>query len=242
MAKGRVRRGDKSGEPIAASSLRRPSADRRVAINSTPAGVRSARGESDPADAARGRADPVRLLAEVERLERELATARERMAALEAAAEVDPLTDVLNRGGFMRALTRALAHVRRYGTSAALLYVDLDGFKQVNDANGHAAGDAVLRAVSTVLTRHVRASDVVARLGGDEFGLLLWQLSEPDARRKGTELEAAVGRTTAIHAGVALAVGASAGVASLLPLDRPSDVLARADRDMYARKAARRTR
>jgi len=187
------------------------------------------------------RSEAMRLAEEVERLERELAAARAQMAALAACAEVDPLTDVLNRRGFERELKRALAHSKRYGTSAALIYIDLDGFKSVNDRHGHAAGDALLKAVAAVLMRHVRASDVVARLGGDEFAVLLWHLGEEDARNKAARLESAVARTTATHGGVALAAGASAGAALLLPLDQPGDVLERADRDMYRRKQARRS-
>src|SRR5687768_4812134 len=115
----------------------------------------------------RSRAPAMQLVAEVDRLERELAVARLQMAALEARADIDPLTDVRNRRGFERELVRSLAYVKRHGTSAALLYVDLDGFKAVNDRHGHAAGDVLLKAIVQVLNRHVRASDVVARLGGD---------------------------------------------------------------------------
>src|SRR5690348_9772624 len=120
------------------------------------------------------RAEAMQLAAEVARLERELAEARVQMAELAARAEIDPLTDVLNRRGFERELKRSLAYVKRYGASAALIYIDLDGFKLVNDQHGHTAGDAVLKAIAMVLSRHVRASDLVARLGGDEFALLLW--------------------------------------------------------------------
>jgi len=74
--------------------------------------------------------------------------------------------------------------VKRYWTRAALIYVDLDGFKPVNDQHGHPAGDAVLTAIAAMLARSVRASDTVARLGGDEFGLILWNLSEADAAAK----------------------------------------------------------
>jgi diguanylate cyclase (GGDEF)-like protein len=188
------------------------------------------------------RSDGMRLAAEVDRLERELADARARMAELQARADIDPLTEVLNRRGFERELKRSLAHIKRYGTSAALLYIDLDGFKAVNDSHGHGAGDAMLKAVATVLARHVRASDVVGRLGGDEFAVLLWHLTEADAQSKARLIEEAVGRTTAIHAGAALSVRASAGSALLLPLDQPADVLERADRAMYARKGVREPR
>jgi diguanylate cyclase (GGDEF)-like protein len=181
----------------------------------------------------------MRLAAEVARLEQELAAARLRLAELEARADIDPLTDILNRRGFERELERSLAYVKRYGTSAALVYLDLDDFKSVNDRYGHAAGDAVLKAVAMVLTRHLRASDLVARIGGDEFAALLWNLGEADAHEKALALEAAVNRTTATHAGKALSVGVSAGTAVLLPLDRPAELLDRADRAMYARKSAR---
>jgi diguanylate cyclase (GGDEF)-like protein len=182
----------------------------------------------------------MQLVAEVERLERELAEARAQMALLEARADIDPLTDIRNRRGFERELARSLAYVKRHGTEAALLYVDLDDFKSVNDGHGHAAGDALLKAVALVLNRHVRASDMVARLGGDEFVVLLWNCGEADARAKAQALEAAVARTTATHAGAFVSVGASVGAAVLLPLDRPADTLERADRAMYARKAMRR--
>jgi GGDEF domain-containing protein len=101
------------------------------------------------------------LSAEVRRLSAELAEARKRIAELEARADVDPLLDILNRRGFERELARAISHVGRYGTPAALMFIDLDGFKAVNDRHGHAAGDALLKAVAAELTGHVRASDVV---------------------------------------------------------------------------------
>ena len=209
--------------------------------------ARLARGERHPpAPAERSVAPPrprrsaaMELAAEVERLERELAAARGEMAALAARADTDPLTELVNRRGFERELKRALAHGKRYGTRAALVYLDLDRFKPLNDRHGHAAGDAMLKAVAAVLVRHVRASDLVARLGGDEFAVLLWHISEADAQRKAEQLEAAVIRTTATHAGASLSVGASSGAVPLLPLDDAADVLARADQAMYARKTVR---
>ena len=203
---------------------------------------RTARPAVDAAVPARtvSRSAAMRLAAEVDRLERELAAARGRMTALEARAESDALTDLINRRGFERELGRALAYAKRYATPAALLYLDLDSFKQVNDRHGHAAGDAVLKAVAMVLARQVRACDLVARLGGDEFVMLLWNLDEADAQAKARALEAAVARMTATHDGATLTVGASAGAAMLLPLDTPARVLERADRAMYDRKSSRR--
>jgi diguanylate cyclase (GGDEF)-like protein len=201
---------------------------------------RRLRSPDEPAQSTRSRSDAMRLAAEVERLERELAAARQQMAALELRADIDPLTDLPNRRAFERELGRSLAYVKRHGTSAALLYLDLDGFKAVNDRDGHAAGDAVLKAVASVLKRHVRASDVVARIGGDEFALLLWNCGEDNAIAKAWALEEAIGRTTATYRGRALAAAASVGAGMLLPLDRPAETLARADGAMYARKAIKR--
>jgi len=186
------------------------------------------------------RSDAAFLAAQVERLEQELAAAREQMVALQARADIDPLTDLPNRRAFERELARSLAYVKRHGASAVLLYLDLDDFKRVNDRHGHSAGDAMLRAVTKVLGRYVRKSDIVARIGGDEFALLLWGCDEANAVAKALTLEGAIDRTTATHEGVALTVGASVGAALLLPLDQPAETIERADRAMYARKAARR--
>ena len=182
----------------------------------------------------------LRLAAEVERLAAELEASRARVMDLETRIDVDPLTETLNRRGFERELKSSLAYVNRDGVSAALVYLDLDDFKPVNDRHGHAAGDAVLKAVAATLLRHVRASDVVARLGGDEFVVLLWNLGEQDAAAKATALEAAIYATPVRWAASTLVVGASAGVALIRRLDTPAELLARADAAMYARKAERR--
>ena len=180
------------------------------------------------------------LLGEIERLQAALKAEQARVKELEASADTDPLTQVFNRRGFDRELKRSLAYVKRYWTRAALIYVDLDGFKPVNDQHGHAAGDAVLTAVAALLTRSVRASDTVARLGGDEFGLILWNLSEADAAAKAWALEAAIGETSVDWGGGALSVGASIGFAMLGPSDDLAEALSKADHAMYARKAARK--
>jgi diguanylate cyclase (GGDEF)-like protein len=180
------------------------------------------------------------LLGEIERLQAALRSEQAKVKELEASAETDALTGVFNRRGFDRELRRSLAYVKRYWTRAALMYVDLDGFKPVNDHHGHAAGDAVLKVIAAKLTASVRASDTVARLGGDEFGLVLWNLSEADAAAKARSLEAAVTEATVAWDGGTLAVGASIGFAMLGPSDELADILAKADHAMYARKAARK--
>jgi diguanylate cyclase (GGDEF)-like protein len=187
----------------------------------------------------RTRSVTMRLAAEVDRLQAELAAARSQVTELEARADIDPLLDILNRRGFERELRRSLAFVRRYGSMAALVYVDLDNFKPVNDRYGHAAGDRVLKAVAATLQQAVRESDVVARLGGDEFGILLWNVSDSQAAAKAAELEAAVRHTVTAYDKARLSVGASAGFAMLAATDAPGEVISRADLAMYARKRAR---
>ena len=186
------------------------------------------------------RAIVMRLAAEVDALAAQLQDSRARILDLEARVDVDPLTDVLNRRGFERELRRSLAYVKRYGTSAALIYIDLDGFKPVNDRHGHGAGDAVLKAIAAALVRNVRASDVVARIGGDEFAVLLWNVNGANAAAKAGAIEAAIYGTPVRWSSSTLVVGASAGVALLGALDTPADVIARADAAMYARKAERK--
>lgn len=180
------------------------------------------------------------LLAENERLKRELAIARARVGELEARADIDPLLDILNRRGFERELKRALAHVKRYGTQAVLMFVDLDGFKAINDRYGHGAGDLLLKAVARELIGHVRASDIVGRIGGDEFGVLLWRLEGPQATAKARQLEAMIAQVGIPHGKARIEVAASIGIAPLVEDASPADIIAAADQAMYARKDERR--
>jgi diguanylate cyclase (GGDEF)-like protein len=193
------------------------------------------RAPADPKPAAQ----PDAALA-IRRLQRELAVAQARIAELEATADTDFLLGVLNRRGFERELNRAMAYIRRYHATGALIVLDVDRLKPINDGFGHAAGDAVLKAVVEVLQRHVRTSDVIGRLGGDEFVLLLWNLTAADAHTKALQLEAAIDGLSFSFGGRTVSAGASAGV-SWLGLDAvAAKALEQADRAMYARKAERR--
>jgi diguanylate cyclase (GGDEF)-like protein len=181
------------------------------------------------------------LLAEIERLKADVARAQRTIADLEARADTDPLLDIRNRRSFERELGRSLAYLKRYGGQAAMLYIDLDGFKAVNDRHGHAAGDALLKAVAVELTARVRASDMVARLGGDEFGVLLWNLGVAQAEAKARELESAIAAASVVHGEARLSVGASAGVVALAAVSTAAQTIDAADKAMYARKKERRT-
>jgi diguanylate cyclase (GGDEF)-like protein len=176
----------------------------------------------------------------IRRLRDELARAMQHVAELEACVETDFLLDIPNRRGFERELNCAIAYIKRYHGSGALIVLDVDRLKPINDSFGHSAGDQVLKAVAGVLSAEVRSSDVVGRLGGDEFALLLWNLTETDARAKAATLEAAIDRLTFIFGGHNVTAGASAGVAVLGPNAEARRVLEEADRAMYVRKAQRR--
>jgi diguanylate cyclase (GGDEF)-like protein len=178
--------------------------------------------------------------ATIRRLRGELALAMKQIEELQASAETDFLLGIPNRRGFERELNRAIAYIKRYHASGALIVLDVDRLKPINDAFGHAAGDEVLKAIASVLTSQVRSSDVVGRLGGDEFALLLWNLTEIDARAKAASLEAAIDRLTFGFRGRDVTAGASAGVAVLGPNAEASRALEEADRAMYVRKAQRR--
>jgi diguanylate cyclase (GGDEF)-like protein len=174
------------------------------------------------------------------RLRTQLAQALRRVDELEASADIDFLLDIPNRRGFERELNRSIAYIKRYHASGALIVLDVDRLKPINDAFGHAAGDQVLKAIVAVLLRHVRSSDVAGRLGGDEFALLLWNLSETDAHAKAASLEQAVDRLTFVFRGRKITAGASTGVAILGPHAEAGTALEQADSAMYLRKAQRR--
>ena len=176
----------------------------------------------------------------VRQLRRQLAQALARIDELEASADTDFLLGILNRRGFERELNRSISYIKRYHASGALIVLDVDRLKPINDAFGHAAGDQVLKAVVAVLLSHVRSSDMVGRLGGDEFALLLWNLSETDAKAKAASLEQAVDRLSFTFRGRTVTAGASAGVAILGPHAEAGRALEEADSAMYVRKAQRR--
>ena len=176
----------------------------------------------------------------IRRLKAQLSQALARIDELQASAETDFLLDILNRRGFEREFHRSIAYIKRYHASGALIVLDVDRLKPINDAFGHAAGDEVLKAVVAELQRQVRSSDVIGRLGGDEFAILLWHLSETDAHAKAAALEQAIDRLRFVFRGRAATAGVSAGVALLGAHAEAGKALEEADRAMYVRKAQRR--
>jgi diguanylate cyclase (GGDEF)-like protein len=200
---------------------------------------RPARGDADPEMSPRVRAMVAALNGEVEMLRRDLQAARDRLALAEQAADQDQLLPILNRRAFMRALGWHIAGVARYGTPASLLYCDLDGFKRINDAYGHAGGDAVLAHFAKVLCANVRESDIVGRIGGDEFGIVLAHAGAHQAAKKAEALAQALTADIAEWNGARIALGFSFGTFELSASETAETALIRADEAMYAQKRAR---
>jgi len=182
---------------------------------------------------------------------------RDQMAALDDAVrslgdelesarregETDPLTRVANRKAFDGFLAKTVEISRAFGHGAALVVVDVDRFKEVNDQAGHAGGDAVLRAVADALVRvFLRRTDFVARFGGDEFAAVLRETALRDALLLAERAAARVREARIAFEGRALQVTLSIGVAALEPGDDAAAWFARADRGLYAAKSGGRDR
>jgi diguanylate cyclase (GGDEF)-like protein len=189
-----------------------------------------------------------RRLAEKERSERELEEAlslqRSIQARLRYLADHDPLTGLLNRRRFEAELADRVAQAGRYGGGGALVLLDLDDFKSINDSLGHPAGDAVIKSTAALLREQLRETDVLARLGGDELAVLLPRASAEQARRVAAKLVEAVRGHRVPFKGKRLRVTTSVGVA---PISQPrtqsaEDLMVEADIAVYGAKAAGRDR
>ncbi len=149
-------------------------------------------------------------------------------------ADHDGLTGLFNRRRFEEELERHVSHSRRYGMEGAILLIDVDELKAINDGGGHRAGDAVLIAVAGVLRGRLRQSDVIARFGGDEFAVLLPHATAGDAASVGEDLAAGVRTEVRTLAGP---VTISVGVGELTARVRSADeALSLADASMYRSK------
>jgi diguanylate cyclase (GGDEF)-like protein len=156
-------------------------------------------------------------------------------------ARTDLLTGLPNSREFLERLEPELARCARDGKPLAVMYVDLDNFKQVNDRHGHAAGDTVLRKIADALRGTLRASDIPARLGGDEFAVLLWQPEKDGAEKAGERVVSAIEQAASDYPDCK--VSASVGIAWFAtPPATPEETLKQADEAMYAAKGAGKSR
>ncbi len=177
-------------------------------------------------------------------IEEGMAWRRDRQAMRQAEAELthrslhDPLTDLPNRTLFFDRLSQACARARRSGDSFAVMMVDLDRFKEINDSLGHAAGDVVLQAIGRRLRSHLREVDTIARLGGDEFAILLENIATVDAATAIGDKVSQLIEQPILHDNRVLYVGASLGIALCPQLGfSPTALLSAADNAMYEAKA-----
>jgi diguanylate cyclase (GGDEF)-like protein len=182
--------------------------------------------------------DRDRLIEEISLLRAKVARLQEKVEQLDQLAHQDSLINLPNRRGFMRELERLIARVDRYGVHGAMLFVDVDGLKVINDSFGHRAGDEALVQIAGLLAKGVRHSDVVARIGGDEFGILLENSDEAAAHETAARLIEQISNCEVLHDGEELPLSVAIGVGMIDALDTAEAVMERADEAMYARKAA----
>jgi len=180
--------------------------------------------------------DAEALLLEIRRLSAELVRLESQVRELEELAHTDCMLNLLNRRAFVICLESLIARVERHGGPAAMLFVDVDNLKPVNDGFGHNAGDAALARVGQLLTETARKSDCVARIGGDEFGILLERADELAGWQMALRIvERAV---DFCFEGKSMPLSVAVGVAEIRAGDRAADVMRRADEAMYRIKSA----
>jgi diguanylate cyclase (GGDEF)-like protein len=177
---------------------------------------------------------PLRL--ENQALREEIARLRILNDELERVVVRDTLTPLFNRRHFINCLTERLGRLQRYGTQTALVFIDVDGLKGINDRHGHGAGDAALNHVARIIAQDVRSTDVAARIGGDEFALLFDGMDDTAAHAKATRLVRLIASEPCDFHGFSLPITASFGCTVLQLGDNDFAAIARADTAMYAAK------
>ena len=189
-------------------------------------------------DVAMEQRDPAQLLEEIARLRSEVTRLESRVEELDKLAHRDPLVPLANRRGMLRELETMIARHDRHDTPAAVLFVDLNDLKTLNDSFGHMGGDAALVTVAEKLLEGTRATDCVARLGGDEFCVLLEHADEKSAIETAERLIAIIADGDCSFEGSSMPLSVAIGVTLIEKGDTPATVLARADKAMYRVKAA----
>lgn len=183
-------------------------------------------------------ANPKALAEENAQLKRENERLQARVAELDALTCMDVLVPAANRRGLIKQLSMVLGRYERHGTPAAMMFIDVDGLKGINDQFGHGAGDRALIHLTSIMSATVRKSDLVARIGGDEFAILLDHSTNEIALEAARRLAMRVAESDLLHDGKALALSIAIGVTMIEQGDTPESVLDRADRAMYRVKAA----
>ena len=187
-------------------------------------------------------ADLRRQNAELQETIKNLEFTRKRLSQEEETARTDALTGLYNRRGFDAELPIFMDRARAIGGGLALVAMDLDHFKPVNDTMGHAAGDFVLRGVGKILSEGVRKTDLPCRVGGDEFVLVLADLDETLARTRAEDVRSAVGKLAHPGNERGIQITSTMGGTMYRPGETADELMQRADGTLYAAKRAGRNR
>ena len=149
---------------------------------------------------------------------------------------IDPLTGVKNRSTFSSSINREMSLAKRHDSPFALIILDIDKFKNINDRFGHLFGDCVLRDVAQTINQQVRDSDMVFRYGGEEFVILLSNTCEKGAQQLAERIRQAIAKLECTYNGNSSRITASQGIACLHESDQEADLFARADKALYTAK------
>jgi diguanylate cyclase (GGDEF)-like protein len=231
-----------AGGPIGVTQVRAAGGVARTEPAAAASGVRSVEdtvlimGIPDTELTPRVRAAISKLMGEVIELKKELEKSKRRLDELEQLADEDTLMPVLNRRAFVRELTRAKAMLERHGQKACLIYIDMNNFKEINDAYGHATGDEALKHVGKVVKASVRQTDSVGRLGGDEFGVILTRATLEQAQMRAEAIAKSIVEKPLEVGGKNVPLSIAYGVCEITADGDIEAELHSADRAMYEHK------
>ncbi|GHF29842.1 hypothetical protein GCM10017044_26420 [Kordiimonas sediminis] len=173
--------------------------------------------------------------------EQRMAEQQHRISYLEQISVTDELTGILNRRGLMLELGRILSYSARHREEGVVGFIDMDGFKDINDTHGHQAGDAVLRHTATILKSRTRSSDVIARIAGDEFCIILTRCDEQQGYARLRKLQTVINTSVLEYGDIIIPLNCSIGVQSFNGATDPERLISEADQAMYMDKKARKT-
>jgi len=174
--------------------------------------------------------------------EQRLGEQQDRISYLERLSVTDELTGLTNRRGLRMVLAQILADAARHRETGVIGFIDLNDFKTLNDTKGHAAGDAALRFLGTLLKKKTRSSDVAARISGDEFAVLMPRCSEEQGRKRMQALKETINKSSLYFEGQQIPISCSLGVAPYRAGLDPNTLLSAADSAMYADKLAHKNK
>ncbi len=172
--------------------------------------------------------------------EQRMSEQEHRINYLEQLSVTDELTGIPNRRGLRSSLGRALASAARHNETGVLGFIDLDGFKGINDEYGHMAGDAILRKVAKLLVKMVRPVDMVARISGDEFAIVLTRCNEDQGKNRLRTIQRAINELVIDYGGCKIAAKCSLGIQPFTGSTDASTLIESADMAMYNDKQNRK--